>query len=99
MAQSPYYGRPAGTATPAPVPQLLSKTGMELTPEVRQLLTETAKSLRVRARRLFMARAVRALGSGGRQKAERELGWRPEVRFEEGIRRVSAWIQEAMPLR
>ena len=75
LATSPYYGQPEGIEMPAPAPQALSKAGMELTPEVRLLLTETAKRLSGRARRLFMARAVRAMGSGGRQKAERELGW------------------------
>jgi nucleoside-diphosphate-sugar epimerase len=75
LARSPHYGRTEGAAASAPAQQSLSKAGMELSPEVKQLLTETAKSLRGRARRLFMARAVRAMGSGGRQKAERELGW------------------------
>ncbi len=48
---------------------------MELTPEVKSLLIETAKDLQGSARRLFMARTVKALGKGGQRKAERELGW------------------------
>ena len=48
---------------------------MELTPEVKSLLIETAKDLTGSARRLFMARTVIALGKDGQRKAERELGW------------------------
>jgi len=48
---------------------------MELVEDVKALLVETAKSLKGSARRLFMARAVHALGEGGQRLAERELGW------------------------
>jgi hypothetical protein len=48
---------------------------MELVGEVKELLRETAKELKGSARRLFMARTVRALGEGGQRLAERELGW------------------------
>lgn len=48
---------------------------MKLTPEVKSLLIETVKELKGSARRLFMARAVKALGKGGQRKANRELGW------------------------
>jgi hypothetical protein len=48
---------------------------MELVEEVKELLRETAKDLKGSARRLFMARAVHALGAGGQRLAERELGW------------------------
>jgi hypothetical protein len=48
---------------------------MELVEEVKELLVETAKSLKGSARRLFLARTVRALGEGGQRLAERELGW------------------------
>lgn len=48
---------------------------MELVVEVKELLIETGKSLKGSARRLFLARAVRALGEGGQRLAERELGW------------------------
>jgi hypothetical protein len=48
---------------------------MELVEETKKLLIETAKDLKGRARRLFMARTVLALGKGGQRLAERELGW------------------------
>src|SRR6266849_10634972 len=48
---------------------------MELRAEVKELLRETEKALKGSARRLFMARTVRALGEGGQRLAERELGW------------------------
>ncbi len=48
---------------------------MELTDELKGLLIETAAQLKGSSRRLFMARTVKALGSGGASRAERELGW------------------------
>jgi len=48
---------------------------MELTEEVKALLLNTAKEFKGSARRVFMARTVRALGPGGQRLAERELGW------------------------
>ena len=48
---------------------------MELTDSLKSLFVETAKSLKGSARRLFMARTVRELGTGGQRRAERELGW------------------------
>jgi hypothetical protein len=48
---------------------------MELVEEMKALLIETEKTLKGNARRLFMARTVRALGEGGKLLAERELGW------------------------
>ncbi len=48
---------------------------MELAEEVKELLRETGKVLKGSARRVFMARTVRALGEGGQRLAERELGW------------------------
>jgi hypothetical protein len=48
---------------------------MELIEEVKELLMETAKSLKGSARRLFLAWTVHALGEGGQRLAERELGW------------------------
>jgi hypothetical protein len=48
---------------------------MELTDSVKQLLIETAKSLKGSARRLFMARTVKELGPGGQRRAAHELGW------------------------
>jgi len=48
---------------------------MELTEQVKALLLNTAKELKGSARRLFLARTVRALGEGGQRLAEQELGW------------------------
>ena len=48
---------------------------MELSDSLKSLFIETAKSLKGSARRLFMARIVKELGSGGQRRAERELGW------------------------
>ena len=48
---------------------------MELTEEVKELLIKTANALKGNARRLFLARTVRALGEGGQRRAEKELGW------------------------
>src|SRR5712691_3950056 len=48
---------------------------MELTDSLKALFMDTARSLKGSARRLFMARTVKELGSGGQRHAERELGW------------------------
>ena len=48
---------------------------MELVEEVKEVLRETEKALKGSARRLFMARTVRALGEGCQHLVERELGW------------------------
>src|SRR4029453_15657203 len=48
---------------------------MELTDSLKALFVDTARSLKGSARRLFMARTVKELGSGGQRCAERELGW------------------------
>jgi hypothetical protein len=48
---------------------------MELTDSLKTLFIDTARSLKGSARRLFMARTVKELGSGGQRHAERELGW------------------------
>lgn len=48
---------------------------MELTEGFKSLLRDTAKHLKGSVRRIFMARTVKELGSGGQCKAERELGW------------------------
>lgn len=64
---------------------------MELVEEVKELLKETGKALKGSARRVFMARTVRALGEGGQRLAERELGWnrgtirKGEHELEQGI--------------
>lgn len=48
---------------------------LELTPALTPLLQVTATDLPAPARRVFMARVVRALGPGGQRTAERLLGW------------------------
>jgi hypothetical protein len=48
---------------------------MALTDSLKTLLIATAQSLQGSARRLFMARTVKALGPGGQQRAARELRW------------------------
>src|SRR5215475_10879718 len=48
---------------------------MELTDSLKSLFIETAQSLKGSARRLCMARTVKALGAGGQRRAERERGW------------------------
>lgn len=52
---------------------------MELTDSLKALFRETATTLKGSARRLFMARTVKELGSGGQRRAERELGWNRET--------------------
>lgn len=48
---------------------------LELTDAAVDLLKDTAAALKGHARRVFQARTVRALGPGGQNRAERELGW------------------------
>jgi hypothetical protein len=48
---------------------------VELTDSLKALFSETAKSLKGSARRVFMARTAKELGPGGQRRAERELGW------------------------
>jgi hypothetical protein len=48
---------------------------MDLTDSLKTLLMETATSLQGSDRRLFMARTVQELGSGGQTRAARELHW------------------------
>ena len=48
---------------------------MELTDSLKTLLIETAKSLKGSARRVLMARTVKALGRGGHHRAARARRW------------------------
>ena len=48
---------------------------LELTESIKAWILSTAKELKGRALRMFMARTVQALGKGGQRRAERELGW------------------------
>ncbi len=64
---------------------------MELTDELKSLLIETTRQLKGSARRLFQARTVKALGSGGASLAERELGWNRKT-IRKGIHEVESGI-------
>ncbi len=48
---------------------------MELSESLKSLFRETAKSLKGSSGRVFMARTVKELGTGGQHLAESELGW------------------------
>jgi hypothetical protein len=48
---------------------------MKLSEAEKEMYIETAKQLKGPQRRLYMARAVKALGRGGQLLASRELGW------------------------
>ncbi len=50
-----------------------------LTDSLKSLFIEMANTLKGSARRLFMARTVKELGSGGQPRAEREPGWNREA--------------------
>ena len=64
---------------------------MKWTKSYKQILQETAKTLKGGARRRFMAQIVLELGHGGQSKAERELGWnRGTIR--KGISEVTSGI-------
>ena len=52
---------------------------MKLTNSGKAWLIEAAKALRGSKRRIFMARTVKELGTGGQRMAERELGWNRET--------------------
>ena len=62
---------------------------MELTEEVKALVLNTAKQLKGSACRMFMARTVQALGTGGQRLAERELGWN-RVTIRKGMHEVES---------
>lgn len=48
---------------------------MELTDELKALFIDTAKKLKGADRRRYMAQLVKAIGRGGQQRAQDELGW------------------------
>jgi Rhodopirellula transposase DDE domain len=64
---------------------------MELTDELKTLLSNTAKQLKGSARRLFLARTVKALGPGGASRAERELGWNRKT-IRKGMHEIESGI-------
>jgi len=73
---------------------------MELTDSIKTMLIATAKALKGSARRLFMARTVKELGSGGQQRAARELGW-GRMTIRKGMRELSSGVEciDAFTLR
>jgi hypothetical protein len=52
---------------------------MDVTDETKRVYIETARALKGSDRRLFMARVVKSLGSGGQRRAGREFGWDRET--------------------
>ena len=67
---------------------------MELTDSLKALFIDTAKTLKGSARRVFMARTVRELGSGGQRRAERELGWSRVL-----IRKGTGELESGIPIK
>jgi hypothetical protein len=64
---------------------------MELTDTIKTMLITTAQALKGHARRLFMARTVKALGLGGQQRAARELGW-GRMTIRKGMRELDSGV-------
>jgi hypothetical protein len=64
---------------------------MALTEAAVELYTKTAQALTGSARRLFMARTVKALGRGGKEQARRELGWSGTT-IRKGLRELETGI-------
>jgi hypothetical protein len=64
---------------------------MELTEELKCVLIETAKQLKGSARRLFLARTVKALGPGGASRAESDFGWNRKT-IRKGMHEVESGI-------
>ena len=66
---------------------------MEWTESYKQILGQTAKTLKGVSRRRFMAQIVLELGYGGQSKVEKELGWnRGTVR--KGISEVTSGVSQ-----
>jgi hypothetical protein len=64
---------------------------MERTQAAKELFEATAKALSGSARRLFMARTVKALGRGGKEWVQKELGW-SGVTIRKGIHELESGI-------
>ena len=64
---------------------------MDLTDSLTALLSDTAKTLKGSARRVFMARTVQELGPGGQRRAERELGWSRAI-IRKGARELASGV-------
>ncbi len=54
---------------------MANKVPIEVSADLKLLYHNTAKKLRVRDRRQFMAQLVKQWGRGGYTFAEKELGW------------------------
>jgi hypothetical protein len=67
---------------------------MELPDSLKALFIDTAKTLKGSAHRVFMARTVQELGSGGQRRAERELGW-----SRASIRKGTRELQSGVPIQ
>lgn len=66
---------------------------MEWTESYKQILRETANTLKGSSRRRFMAQIVMEVGYGGQSKVEQELGWnRGTVR--KGISEVTSGVSQ-----
>ena len=65
---------------------------MALTEAEVELYTKTAQELTGSARRLFMARTVKALGRGGNEWACRQLGWSTTT-IKKGLRELETGIK------
>jgi hypothetical protein len=73
---------------------------LALTDSLQTLLSETAQALQGRARRLLMARTVKARGPGGPQRAARALRWGRMTRRQGMHERASGVLGgEALALR
>jgi hypothetical protein len=59
---------------------------------IKNLLQETAKSLKGHARRLFMARTVKDVFEGVTYRAERELGWN-RATISKGLHELSSGVE------
>ena len=73
---------------------------MELTDTLKQYALSTAAALHGSDRRLFMARTVQLLGSGGQRLAEQQLGW-SRVTIRKGLHELTSGIRclDAFSLR
>ena len=58
-------------------------------PEMLPVLIDTARALKGSQKRLFMARAVKAMGRGGQRWAEGHLGW-SRVTIRKGMRELNS---------
>ena len=64
---------------------------MELTDGFKKNIVETGRTLRGVQRRLFIARTVQSLGSGGQRRAEKEFGWN-RVTIRKGMHELRSGI-------